>query len=75
MARPLKDGIDYFPFDVGFLQDKKIRLIKGEYGIKGVVIVIQLLCSIKRMDTFLPVILTTSYLWLMPWGAVATLRP
>ena len=52
MARPLKDGIDYFPFDVGFLQDKKIRLIKGEYGIKGVVIVIQLLCSIYKENGY-----------------------
>lgn len=52
LARPLKDGIDYFPFDVGFLQDKKIRLIKGEYGIKGVVIVIQLLCSIYKENGY-----------------------
>lgn len=48
MARPLKDGIDYFPFDVGFLQDKKIRLIKGEFGAKGVLVLLQLLCSIYK---------------------------
>lgn len=52
MARPLKDGIDYFPFDVGFLQDKKIRLIRGEYGAKGVLVVIQLLCSIYRENGY-----------------------
>ena len=52
MARPLKDGIDYFPFDVDFLQDKKIRLIKGEYGSKGVLIVIQLLCSIYKENGY-----------------------
>lgn len=46
MARPLKDGIDYFPMDVGFLQDKKVKLIKGEFGSKGVVITIHLLCQI-----------------------------
>lgn len=48
LARPLKDGIDYFPFDVGFLQDKKIRLIKGEFGAKGVLVLLQLLCSIYK---------------------------
>lgn len=52
MARPLKDGIDYFPFDVDFLQDKKIRLIKGEYGSKGVLVVIQLLCSIYKENGY-----------------------
>ncbi|MCU7380478.1 DUF4373 domain-containing protein [Clostridiales Family XIII bacterium ASD5510] len=52
MARPLKDGIDYFPFDVGFLEDKKIRLIKGEFGLKGVLVVIQLLCSIYKENGY-----------------------
>ncbi len=46
MARPTKDGINYFPMDVGFLQDKKVRLIKGEFGAKGVLVLLQLLCSI-----------------------------
>lgn len=52
MARPPKDGIDYFPFDVGFLQDKKIRLIKGEYGAKGVLVVLQLLSSIYKENGY-----------------------
>lgn len=46
MSRPLRDGIDYFPLDVGFLEDKKTKLIKAEFGSKGVVILLQLLCSI-----------------------------
>lgn len=48
MARPAKDGIDYFPLDVDFLQDDKIRLIKAEFGSKGILIVISLLCDIYR---------------------------
>lgn len=48
MARPTKDGIDYFPLDVDFLQDDKIRLIKAEFGSKGILIVISLLCDIYR---------------------------
>ena len=27
MARPIKQGLDYYPLDVGFLQDVKIRRI------------------------------------------------
>ncbi|QAT43466.1 DUF4373 domain-containing protein [Aminipila luticellarii] len=46
MARPTKDGIDYFPLDVGFLQDKKIKLIKGEFGAKGLMVALQIFCSI-----------------------------
>ncbi len=46
MARPNKEGIDYFPLDVGFLRDKKIKLVKGEYGAKGVIVLIGLFCSI-----------------------------
>lgn len=46
MARPLKDGIDYFPLDVGFLQDKKLKLVKGEFGAKGIVIALHLLGQI-----------------------------
>lgn len=46
MARPMKDGVDYFPMDIGFMQDKKVKLIKGEFGAKGIVVLLQLLCSI-----------------------------
>lgn len=48
MARPIKDGVDYFPLDVNFLFDDKIRLLKAEFGAKGVIIFIALLCEIYR---------------------------
>lgn len=32
MARPQKTGLDYFPFDVGLLTDKKLRRPKMKYG-------------------------------------------
>lgn len=46
MARPLKDGVEYFPLDTGFLADKKVRLLKGEFGSRGVVILLATLCRI-----------------------------
>ena len=32
MARPRKQGIDYFPFDVDFFEDDKVALIEAEFG-------------------------------------------
>ncbi len=55
MARPIKDGIDYFPLDVDFLQDDKIRLIKAEFGPKGIVIIIALFCDIYRTNGYFKV--------------------
>lgn len=48
MARPIKDGVDYFPLDTDFFQDDKVRLIKGEFGAKGIVILLAILCEIYR---------------------------
>ncbi|MCU6767380.1 DUF4373 domain-containing protein [Barnesiella propionica] len=48
MARPFKKGIDYFPFDIDFFIDEKISAISGEFGIKGEITVIKLLCAVYR---------------------------
>jgi len=36
VARPEIKGLKYFPFDVGFFRDRKIKLIRGEQGSDGV---------------------------------------
>ena len=42
-----REGIRYFSFDTDFFHtDNKIKLIKSEYGSKGVVILIHTLCAI-----------------------------
>lgn len=41
-----QEGIDYFPLDTGFLRDKKVLLIKGKYGAKGILILVYILCRI-----------------------------
>lgn len=48
MARGGKQGLDYFPFDVDFFDDDKLQLIEAEFGIKGVIIAIKLLCKIYK---------------------------
>ena len=35
MARPAKKGLEYFPMDTDFFADKKIRLLRGEFGAAG----------------------------------------
>lgn len=53
MARPLKQGLDYFPFDVDFFADEKIAAISGEFGLKGEIAAIKLLCAIYRNGYFI----------------------
>lgn len=52
MARPTKKGLDYFCFDVDFFDDEKITAISGEFGIKGEITAIKLLCAIYRNGYF-----------------------
>lgn len=53
MARPNKIGLDYFPLDVDIFEDEKISAISGEFGIKGEITVIKLLCAIYRNGYFI----------------------
>lgn len=53
MARPQKDGLDYFPLDVDIFEDEKIEAIAGEFGPKGELAVIKLLCAIYKKGYFI----------------------
>ena len=48
MARPRKDGLDYFPLDVNFLSDLKIKKIIRAHGAQAVAVVISVLTTIYR---------------------------
>lgn len=48
MARPRKQGIDYFPLDVNFFSDVKIRKIVRACGSQSTSILICLLCNIYK---------------------------
>lgn len=52
MARPRKTGIDYFPFDVDFLSDIKIRKILRGCGEGAVGILISVLSNIYRDEGY-----------------------
>lgn len=46
MARPIKEGLDYFPLDVDFFRDRKIRSIKVRYGMDGIALYLYILCLV-----------------------------
>ena len=46
MARPIKKGLEYFPMDTDFFADKKIRLLRGEFGAAGLLV---LLADVSRV--------------------------
>lgn len=64
MARNIKVGLDYFPFDVDFFQDLKIRKLVKYQGGKAVTVYALLLCNIykegyyMRWDEELPFIIS-----------------
>ncbi len=52
MARPKLKNLNYFPFNVDFFEDDKIQLIEAEFGTKGVMIAIRLLCKIYKENGY-----------------------
>lgn len=52
MARPAKKGLDYFPLDVNFLKDLKVRKIMRSCGSNSIPILISLLCNIYKDDGY-----------------------
>lgn len=51
-GRPAKQGIDYFPMDVGFFTDVKIRKISRACGSQSTSILICLLCNIYKDEGY-----------------------
>lgn len=52
MARPKREGLNYFPFDVDFFEDPKLLNIEEEHGYKGGYIAARFLCWIYRAGYF-----------------------
>ena len=48
MARISKPGLDYFPLDVNFLQDRKVRRISCRHHAAGIAALTSLLCLIYK---------------------------
>lgn len=55
MARPKKQGIDYFPLDCDFFSDRKVKILKARYGADGITLYLYLLCEIYKNGYYIPV--------------------
>lgn len=55
LARPRKDGLDYFPLDADFFEDEKIKILKARYGADGIILYIYLLCRIYKHGYYMKV--------------------
>lgn len=53
MARPRKEGLEYFPLDVDFFSNRKIRIVKARYGADGITIYLYLLCEIYKKGYYI----------------------
>ena len=52
MARISKPGLDYFPLDVNFFQDRKVRRISNRHHAAGIAALTSLLCLIDKEKGF-----------------------
>ncbi len=52
MARPIKDGVDYFPMDVDFFGDDKVRLLRQKHKAKGMYMLLFLLCDLYKKNGY-----------------------
>ncbi len=53
MARTKKDGLDYFPLDVTFFSDTKIKVIRSRFGSDGIVVYTYLKCEVFKNGYYL----------------------
>ncbi len=53
MAKLEKQRLDFFPFDTDFFEDEKIVAISSEFGIKGEITAVKLLCEVYRNGYYL----------------------
>lgn len=62
MARPVKNGLDYFPLDSSFFADPKIRILKARFGADGITMYLYILCEIYKNGYYLKMTDDTMYL-------------
>lgn len=55
MARPIQNGLSYFPLDVDFFSDPNVKILKVKYGTDGIMLYLYLLCQIYREGYYIKV--------------------
>lgn len=54
MARPVKEGLEYFPLDTDIDQDEKMIVVIAKYGMRGFGIAIRLMMELYRNGYYYP---------------------
>ncbi|MEK4442397.1 conserved phage C-terminal domain-containing protein [Niallia sp. FSL K6-0077] len=52
MARPTKEGLEYFPLDTDIDQDEKIIVVVAKYGMQGFGVIVRLMMEVYRNGYF-----------------------
>lgn len=52
MARPTKEGLDYFPLDTDIDQDEKIIVVVAKYGMRGFGVIIRFMMEVYKNGYF-----------------------
>mgnify|MGYP003777561931 CR=1 FL=1 len=52
MARPTKEGLEYFPLDTDIDQDEKIIVVVAKYGMRGFGVIVRLMMEVYRNGYF-----------------------
>ncbi|ARK32164.1 DUF4373 domain-containing protein [Halalkalibacter krulwichiae] len=52
MARPTKEGLEYFPLDTDIDQDEKIIVVVAKFGMQGFGVIIRLMMEIYKNGYF-----------------------
>lgn len=65
MARPAKKGLDYFPFDTGFFETERTRILRARFGSDGITLYISLLCKIYRDGYYLKINNTADFYFIL----------
>ena len=55
LARPRMSGLLYFPLDVDFFEDPKIKILRARYGADGIMLYVYLLCKIYKQGYYIQV--------------------
>lgn len=52
MGRPKEVRLKYFPLDVNFFSNRKIKILKSRYGADGIAVYLYILCEIYRDEGY-----------------------
>ncbi|MCI8806275.1 MAG: DUF4373 domain-containing protein [Clostridiales bacterium] len=53
MSRSIQNGLIYFSFDCDFFSNRKIKVLKANFGVDGIIVYVYLLCEIYKNGYYL----------------------